>query len=93
MCKVLGPAERGRTLEGHISRAGLHGCFVLTSAACISSGSVDLGLFFSMFAALAVTRGRVIKYRAGMWRFHPPAVGMMSPVAVVSATSRANVAP
>lgn len=93
LCNVLGPAERGRTLEGHISRAGLHACFVLTSAACISSGSVDLGLFFSVFAALAVTRGRVIKYRTSIWRFHPRAARMVSPVAVVSATSRANVAP
>jgi hypothetical protein len=54
---VIVPARPLPDVEARIGRAGAWACLALLIAASISAGSVDLGLFFSIFAALSANSG------------------------------------
>lgn len=51
--------RRSATVEASIGRAAGWACLALGVAACFTAGTIDLGLYFSIFAALSATAGVV----------------------------------
>jgi hypothetical protein len=79
---ALLPGRRLQSADDGIGRAAAHAGFVLTVAACISAGTIDLGLMFSVFAALSVSSRRPIDARAVARRFDLRPIHMAAPLVV-----------